>query len=52
MEEILPIESASQTGIYLSEERLAILEKRYATSIKKWLFEKTTPCLIFLSVAK
>ena len=27
-------------------------KKRYARSIKKWLFEKTTLCLIFVSVVK
>jgi hypothetical protein len=30
----------------------SILKKRYASYIEKWLFENTTLCLIFVSVAK
>jgi hypothetical protein len=30
----------------------SILEKRYANSIKKWLFERATLCLIFVSASK
>jgi hypothetical protein len=41
----------SQTGIYLSKKRPAVLGMWYHSFLTKWLFENTTLRLIFISAA-
>jgi hypothetical protein len=46
------IENTSVAAFEVRKQSDAILAKRYASFHEKWLFENTTACLIFVSVAK